>query len=234
VRVFSVIFEVKPHNERFDEYLGLGKQLKPVLEQVDGFIDNERFESRRHPGLLLSHSAWRDEKSVIRWRTTGEHHRVQEQGRDKILQDYHLRVGEITADSDLPGDVRLHEQRFDETETGAAKCVTLTEIVPRDGTEFGSIARLLAALGLEVPGGGLVDHDLFSSIYNPGKLALLVSWHDAETARRWTPVKPDETETLRHRHIRIVRDYGMFDRREAPQFYPDAKGATTIHATHAS
>jgi hypothetical protein len=28
----------------------------------------------------------------------------------------------------------------------------------------------------------------------------------------------------------VVRDYGMFDRREAPQYYPDAKGAKTIHA----
>jgi heme-degrading monooxygenase HmoA len=234
VRVFSVIFEVKPHKERFDEYLGLGKRLKPILEQVDGFIDNERFESRRHPGLLLSHSTWRDEKSVVRWRTTGEHHLVQEQGRDRILQDYHLRVGEVTADSDPPGGVRLHEQRFDETEIGAAKCVTLTEIVPRDGAEFGSIAGLLTALRLEVPGGGLIDHDLFASIYNPGKLALLVSWQDAATAQRWTPVRPDGIETLRHRHIRIVRDYGMFDRREAPQFYPDAKGVGTIHATHES
>jgi hypothetical protein len=27
-----------------------------------------------------------------------------------------------------------------------------------------------------------------------------------------------------------VRDYGMFDRREAPQFYPDAEGRETVHA----
>jgi hypothetical protein len=27
-----------------------------------------------------------------------------------------------------------------------------------------------------------------------------------------------------------VRDYGMFDRREAPQYYPDAKGAQTLHS----
>jgi len=34
----------------------------------------------------------------------------------------------------------------------------------------------------------------------------------------------------RLRQVRVVRDYGMFDRREAPQFYPDAKGAATVHA----
>ena len=27
-----------------------------------------------------------------------------------------------------------------------------------------------------------------------------------------------------------VRDYGMFDRREAPQYYPDADGADRSHS----
>jgi hypothetical protein len=26
----------------------------------------------------------------------------------------------------------------------------------------------------------------------------------------------------RQRRVRVVRDYGMYDRREAPQYYPDA------------
>jgi hypothetical protein len=34
----------------------------------------------------------------------------------------------------------------------------------------------------------------------------------------------------RLRRVRVVRDYGMFDRREAPQFYPDAPGRETRHA----
>jgi hypothetical protein len=29
-------------------------------------------------------------------------------------------------------------------------------------------------------------------------------------------------KSLRHRRVRIVRDYGMYDRREAPQYYPPA------------
>jgi enamine deaminase RidA (YjgF/YER057c/UK114 family) len=61
---------------------------------------------------------------------------------------------------------------------------------------------------------------VFTSIYNPGKLALLVSWTDAEAAGRWTPTGPTRTEAVRHRAVRVVRDYGMFDRREAPQFNP--------------
>ena len=95
--MFSVIFEVCPKAERFDEYLALAKRLKPLLEKVDGFVDNERFESKRRPGWILSHSTWRDEKSVVRWRTAAEHHLAQEHGRSEwsvyldangVIQDY--------------------------------------------------------------------------------------------------------------------------------------------------
>ena len=30
-------------------------------------------------------------------------------------------------------------------------------------------------------------------------------------------------KSLRHRQVRIIRDYGMFERREAPQFYPEVQ-----------
>jgi heme-degrading monooxygenase HmoA len=231
--MFSVIFEVFPYAERFDEYLALAKHLKPILETIDGFVDNERFESTGRPGWLLSHSTWRDEKSVVRWRTTGEHHAIQAKGRSEVFRDYHLRVGDVTADTDAPKGAPVREQRFDETEIGAAKLVTLTEITPEPGTAFGLHDDLLAALGLDLSRDGVVEHDLLASIYNPGKLALLVSWQDAAAGSRWTPVKARGIQSLRHRRIRIVRDYGMFDRREAPQFHPDAKGRETRHAERA-
>ena len=145
--MFSVIFEVLPYAERFDEYLALAKHLKPILETIDGFVDNERFESTRRPGWLLSHSTWRDEKSVVRWRTTGEHHAIQAKGRSEVFRDYHLRVGDVTADTDAPKGAPVREQRFDETEIGAAKLVTLTEITPEPGTAVGLHDDLLAALG---------------------------------------------------------------------------------------
>ena len=49
--MFSVIFKVHPKQEKFDLYLDLAKGLKPTLVGMDGFIDNERFESTRRPGL---------------------------------------------------------------------------------------------------------------------------------------------------------------------------------------
>ena len=96
--MFSVIFEVCPAQGRREAYLALAAEMRPVLEAIDGFLDNERFESRSRPGWILSHSTWRDEKAVIRWRTEARHHLTQARGRAGIFFDYHLRVGEITHD----------------------------------------------------------------------------------------------------------------------------------------
>ena len=81
--MFVVIFEVQPRNQRLNDYLDLGKYLKSKLEAIDGFIDNERFESKRAKGRVLSLSTWRDEKAVVRWRTQREHHR---RGDSKFLR----------------------------------------------------------------------------------------------------------------------------------------------------
>jgi heme-degrading monooxygenase HmoA len=229
--MFSVIFEVLPGQGKKDEYLDLAKHLKPILETIDGFVDNERFESRLRPGWVLSHSTLRDEKSVVRWRTEGEHHATQAKGRYDIFQDYHLRVGDVSADTDPPKEAPVLERRFDETEVGQAKLVTFTEITPHNNAALANQADLLPAhLGLDLANLAIVAHDVWSSIYNPGKIALLVGWTDAKAASLWTPIKIDGIEKLRHRSVRVVRDYGRFDRREAPQYYEDVKGRETLHA----
>lgn len=217
--MFSVIFEVHPHADRKDEYLALGKQLKPILEGIDGFIDNERFESLMRPGWVLSHSSWRDEKSLVRWRAQGEHHAVQRKGRDEVFADYHLRIGEVIHDS-IPQECSSEGRRLDKTETGIAKLASFTELTPHDGIDLGERPdELLAQIGLaRLP--GLVEHDLFASIYNPGKLALLASWRDVDVAKDFMPKPVAGAAALRHRTVRIIRDYGRFDRREAPQYFP--------------
>jgi heme-degrading monooxygenase HmoA len=223
--MFVVIFEVQPKKARWDDYLALAKQLKPKLEAIDGFIDNERFKSKRDEGRLLSLSTWRDEKAVVRWRTHGEHHGVQEKGRFEIFQDYRLRVGEVTADTQPPSGLSVAEQRFDATETGDAKAVTITEITPAETAAVTAVS-VPAQLGLDRVTGGLVSHELFESIYNAGKLVLLAAWREAEAAEAWTPRAP-ASATIRHRRVRIIRDYGMFERREAPQYYPEVKAETS-------
>src|SRR4051812_13215610 len=94
-QMFAVLFEVQPKSEKWDEYLGIAKLLKPELEASDGFVENIRYSSLTRDGWLLSLSTWRDEKSLVRWRTKAVHHGAQERGRFEVFYDYHLRVGEI-------------------------------------------------------------------------------------------------------------------------------------------
>jgi heme-degrading monooxygenase HmoA len=229
--MFAVVFEVHPAPGKKDEYLGLAKHLKPILESIDGFIDNERFESQRHEGWVLSLSTWRDEKAVVRWRSLGEHHRIQEMGRSGIFSDYHLRVCEVTADSHPPEGLQVIEQRLDATEIGEAKALAITEVSPAADATFAAHADMLPSrLGLDVKVDGLVDYDVFESIYNPGKMLLLTSWKTAGDSAHWTPNSLAGVAELRHRLVRNVRDYGMFERGEAAQYFPDAKCPVSVKA----
>ena len=222
--MIAVIFEVQPHKERFDEYLGLAKALRPRLDEIDGFIDIDRFGSKRTDGRVLSLSIFRDDKAVTRWRTHGEHHGAQGRGRFEIFADYRLRVGEIFADTAPPPGHAIVQQRFDTTETGDAKVVTISEIVTEPGTLGGAPDALAIRLGLRAGVPGLIDGEAFESIYRPGKLLLLAGWRDADAAAAWSPQAADAAPP-RHRQVRVLRDYGLFDRREAPQFYPEVPRA---------
>ena len=220
--MFAVIFEVQPKSERWDQYLELAGQLRPELVQIAGFIDNERYRSQRTEGRLLSLSTWADEKAVIRWRTHAMHHGVQEKGRFEVFEDYHLRVGEITTDTHIPHGHALQQMRLDVTEVGAAKALTISEVDPGPAAQPADATALQERL--RVPPSGredVRDADLFQSITSPGKLLLLVSWRDMAAADAWQPpASLADAGRIRHRRVRVIRDYGLADRREAPQFYP--------------
>jgi len=86
--MFAVIFEVNPRPDQWDTYLSYARSLRPELEQIEGFIDNERFSSLRREGWVLSLSIWRDEEAVIHWRTAARHHEIQQKGRSEVFRDY--------------------------------------------------------------------------------------------------------------------------------------------------
>ena len=99
--MMAVIFEVLPEPGRKDAYLAAAAALRPALEQVDGFISIERFESLSEPGKLLSLSFWRDEDAVARWRQVEAHRATQQAGRAGIFADYRLRVAAVVRDYGL-------------------------------------------------------------------------------------------------------------------------------------
>lgn len=221
--MFSVIFEVHPKPDQWDAYLSYARMLRPELERVVGFVDNVRYRSLTREGWILSLSNWRDEKSVVRWRTHMGHHEVQEKGRSEVFSDYHLRVGQLTQDSRLPDGYALLEQRLDETETGEGTAIML--INARRSPEWvkqASPGDVATWLGLVPNASGLVSWDVFDAVLTPGDLMLLMTWRDQAAAVAFEEIASLQ-DGARLRSVRVVRDYGMFDRREAPQYYPDVR-----------
>lgn len=229
--MFSVIFEVQPRSGRRGAYLEGAESLRSELEQVPGFVDDIRYESLTRDGRIVSVSNWRDEKSVVRWRMNARHHQEQEKGRAEILEDYHLRIGELVYDTRIPDGHALIEQRFDETEVGEGRAITLIDARQSANWVASRNPHEIALyLGFDLNSyGDCVSWDVFEAIGDPGALLLLVSWKDHHPAMDFaqTALVPDDA---RVRAIRIVRDYGMFDRREAPQYFPDAPERDTVHA----
>lgn len=96
-----VIFEAQPHHQRRQQYFDIAAELKPLLNEIDGFISIERFESLTYPGKVLSLSFWRDEQAIEHWRRLEPHRSAQRQGRQKIFSKYRLRVAHVIRDYGL-------------------------------------------------------------------------------------------------------------------------------------
>lgn len=96
--MIAVIFEFTPAAGRFQDYMDLVAQLKPELEQADGFLSIERFESLTTRGKYVSVQFWRDEECVRKWRNLEQHRAAQKQGRGGIFSSYRLRIAGVLRD----------------------------------------------------------------------------------------------------------------------------------------
>ena len=70
--MFAVIFEVNPRPEQWESYLGYARLLRPELEQIDGFIANERFSSRRREGWHRDYPRQDDRDAATMYQAAGK------------------------------------------------------------------------------------------------------------------------------------------------------------------
>jgi len=96
--MIAVIFEVEPQAQRGERYFEIAAGLRAALEEIDGFISVERFQSLSRPGCFLSLSFWRDEQAVRRWRNEAAHREAQREGRASVFAGYRLRVAQVLRD----------------------------------------------------------------------------------------------------------------------------------------
>jgi hypothetical protein len=121
--------------------------------------------------------------------------------------------------------LRLEEQRLDETEVGSGTAISLIDIAKAHSgpwAEDTDPVTLAASLGLKEKAAGLIGWDVFDAVLTPGDLILLLSWKKKQAALDYAG-HLELRDGARFRQVRVVRDYGMYDRREAPQYYPDVQ-----------
>ena len=94
----AVIFEVWPKEAGRQEYLDIAAALRPRLEEIDGFISIERFQSLTEPAKVLSLSFWRDDAAIAEWRRVEAHRMAQAKGRGELFRDYRLRIASVVRD----------------------------------------------------------------------------------------------------------------------------------------
>src|SRR5262249_28785155 len=62
--------------------------------------------------------------------------------------------------------------------------------------------------------------ETFASVYRDGQFAHLIELPDYQSGVAFAQRLFDEPTAEYARIVEVIRDYGMYDRAEAPQFYP--------------
>lgn len=96
--MLAVIFEAEARPGHQQDYLDIASELHALLDEQDGFIAIERFQSLKNPGKVLSLSFWRDESSIAAWRRQDAHRHAQRAGRAQLFTDYRLRIASVLRD----------------------------------------------------------------------------------------------------------------------------------------
>ncbi len=96
--MIAVIFEVEPNEGCKQQYLEIAASLRSELEDIDGFISVERFQSLTDKNKILSLSFFENEEAVERWRKLQTHRKAQSVGRSKIFKNYRIRVAKTLRD----------------------------------------------------------------------------------------------------------------------------------------
>lgn len=196
----ALLFEMKPHDGHEDHYFRHAAALRPILMQHEGLAFIERYKSLSRPGVILSHSLWRDEASIARWRTNQNHHSSQMAGRYKHFADYRIRISHALQYFTGPG----HQEQWGTTGMYADASSTVDRTI--------TIIR-----SSRVPNSG--QGEIFESVSETSSFLSVSSFTAQETGHEKFMHALNDDSTLSAILARVSRDYGMYERAEAPQYF---------------
>lgn len=96
--MITVVSQMIINEGKLQEYLDFGVILQPMVEKIDGFISNERFQSVADPNKVLSLSFWKDEESIKQFRKLEVHRLAEAKSRESIFKDYRVTIADISRD----------------------------------------------------------------------------------------------------------------------------------------
>jgi heme-degrading monooxygenase HmoA len=203
--MMSLFFEVEVKPERTEQYLTLAASLKPRLDEMGGCLFLDRFRSLSRDNLLLSYQIWQDEGAMTAWRVDAQHHKVQTLGREKVFADYRLRIAQVIHEARRGQPVWRPERRTPYNDPARRKP---TYVLATEST------------GERLPVRPDWSSDAFSSVYRQGQFAHLIELPDIQSGVAFGDLLLADPATEYVRIVEVIRDYGMYDRSEAPQYYP--------------
>lgn len=167
------------------------------MDAMGGCLFIDRFKSLSRKNLLLSYQVWQDEGSHVAWRVDPKHHTVQETGRERVFDDYRIRIAQI-----------LLEERADRDAWRPERLTPYNDPRRRAPTFVVASESSGPTLSIETSW----RSEVFESVYRPGIFARLIDVRTAEEgARLGLQILQDPTAEY-VRVFQVMRDYGMFDR----------------------
>jgi heme-degrading monooxygenase HmoA len=208
--MIGLFFEVQTREGHRDQYLNLATSLKPELEAMGGCVFIDRFRSLTRENLLLSYQIWQDEGALTAWRVHGHHHKVQEIGREKVFSDYRIRIAQV-----------IHETRPRQPAWQPERRTPYNDPARRQPTYVLAAESKSARLPVETEW----RRDAFESVYREGYFAHLIDLPDIQSGIDLGQRLFADPTTEYVRVFEVMRDYGMYERAEAPQYYPPVERA---------
>jgi heme-degrading monooxygenase HmoA len=203
--MIGLFFEVQTRPGHRDQYLQLAASLKPSLEAMGGCLFIDRFRSLTREDLLLSYQIWQDEGALTAWRAHAYHHEVQTIGREKVFSDYRIRVAQL-----------IHEARPGQPIWQPERRTPYNDPARRQPTYVLAVESKSAELPVQTQW----RRDSFESVYRDGYFAHLIDLPDHQSGVEFGPQLFADPTTEYFRVFEVMRDYGMYERTEAPQYYP--------------
>src|SRR5262245_61107363 len=203
--MIGLFFEVQSREGHQDQYLNLAASLRPALDAIGGCLFIDRFKSLSRKNLLLSYQIWQDEASLTAWRVHGGHHKVQEMGRGEVFADYRIRIAQV-----------IHEARPGQAVWKPERRTPYNDPARRQPTYVLAAESASAALPVESDW----RRDAFESVYRENHFVELIDLPDPQSGIAFGARLLADGATEIVRVFEVMRDYGMYERAEAPQYYP--------------